>query len=198
MSVSERGRRGKTQGLAQRSRSVRVRGRRLLLVALVALAALLMADAARYGWGAATLGNDRVKWGLRSMGRSPLQPVIVAKDFCLWSDGPQGLCAMEPGSAWAAATFRLAAPIAWGLVAALAVDALVLALWPRAGRVVLGVLGVLILALGVAVVVASHRITVFAQNGLDPGWSGSFTWRIALGVLALASWLAWRRDPRPA
>jgi hypothetical protein len=36
-----------------------------------------MMDTARYGWGGATIEGDRVKWGLRSMGRSPLQPTIV-------------------------------------------------------------------------------------------------------------------------
>jgi hypothetical protein len=71
-----------------------------------------MVDAARYGWGAATIGGDRVKWGLRSMGRAPLQPILVVEDFCWWTNGPRGLCALEPGSEWAASVFRWAAPMA--------------------------------------------------------------------------------------
>jgi hypothetical protein len=39
--------------------------RNVAAVALVMLATLAVADAARYGWGGATIEGDRVKWGLQ-------------------------------------------------------------------------------------------------------------------------------------
>jgi hypothetical protein len=164
---------------------------------LALLAAFAMADAARYGWGAATIDGDRVKWGLRSMGRSPLQPVLVVEDFCRWRDGPHGLCALEPGSAWAVAVFRWAAPVAWGTAAGFVASAALLTWRRRLGRAVLLVNGLCTAALGLAAVLASHRISVYVRHGVEPGWGGSLTWRVAL-LLTLGAFLLAvraRREP---
>ena len=158
-----------------------------LTIALVLLAAWFVADSARFGWGAATIEGDRVKWGLRSIGRSPLQPTIVIKDFCWWSDGPVGLCALEPGSEWAAGFFRFASPMAWIAVAGLLLSAGLLA-WrrPRPGRRVLLGTGIFTVALGITAIVASHRISIFIQHAVDPGWSGSLQWRSAIVLIGAA------------
>jgi hypothetical protein len=161
---------------------------------LALLAAWAMADAARFGWGAATIEGDRVKWGLRSIGRSPLQPVIVVKDFCRWRDGPRGLCALETGSDWAALTFRAAAPAAWIAFALFALAAPLLRLHQRTARMLLGAGWLVAAATGVAAVLASHQISVFVAHAADPGWSGSLTWRAAL-AFAIAAFLCTPQPP---
>lgn len=167
--------------------------------ALTLLAALCLVDAARHGWGAATVEGDRVKWGLRSMGRSPLQPSIVVKDFCRWADGARGLCALEPGSEWAADVFRWASPLAWLASFGLAASAGLTA-WRRPiGRLALLGSGLFAAALGVAAILASHRISIFIRYAVDPGWGGSLTWRAALLLTGAALLLsAERRAARGA
>ncbi len=167
--------------------------RRLRAPIVLLLAALCMLDASRYGWGAATIEGDRVKWGLRSMGRSPLQPIIVVKEFCWWADGPQGLCSLEPHSDWAATIFRVAQPVALVCVAALVAAAAVL-FW-RTGPGLATTIGAALLtaALGVAAVAASQRIAIYVEHGTNPGWSGSLTWRFALVAIGAALLLAPKR-----
>jgi hypothetical protein len=159
---------------------------------LVLAAALSMMNAARYGWGAATIDGDRVKWGLRSMGRSPLQPTIVVEDFCWWQDGPRGLCTLEPGSEWAAAVFRWASPGARISAAGLVFVAGLL-LWRRSlGAALLLAAAIVITAGGVAAVLASQRISIYIANGVSPGWAGSLTWRFAVLLTFAAFALSFR------
>jgi hypothetical protein len=40
--------------------------------------------------------------------------------------------------------------------------------------------GLLVAVLGVAAILASHRISIYIRHAVDPGWSGSLTWRAAL------------------
>jgi hypothetical protein len=161
-------------------------------VGLALLSALAMADAARYGWGGATIEGDRVKWGLRSMGRSPLQPVLVVKDFCRWRDGARGLCAVEPGAAWAAGVFRWAQPAAWMMVVGYLASAALLTWRPSAGgRALLGT-GLATALLGVAAIGASRQISIYIRHGVDPGQGGSLTWRAALVLTLIALVLASR------
>ena len=174
-----------------------LRQRRWLAAGVALLAALAMADAARFGWGAATIEGDRVKWGLRSMGRSPLQPVIVVRDFCWWEDGARGLCSLVPGSDWAASVFRGAERAAWGAAAGFLVAAVLLARRARAALPMLVTTGVWTLGLGLLAVLAAHRIAIYQSHGLDPGWSGSLTWRAALVFSVVATTLA-RRESRAA
>ena len=180
------------------SGKVSLLNRQTLPVVFTLLAALALTDAARAGWGAATIEGDRVKWGLRSIGRSPLQPTIVIKDFCWWSDGPVGLCALEPGSEWAAAFFRAASPLAWIAVGCVLISAGLIAL-RRRRLAILTLIGsaVFAAALGITAVVASHRISIFIRHAADPGWSGSLTWRAALLMIAaaLVSWFWLPRSP---
>lgn len=157
---------------------------------LALLAALCLADAARQGWGAVTIEGDRVKWGLRSMGRSPLQPTLVVEDFCRWADGARGLCALEPGSEWAAHVLRWASPLVWLAAAGLVASAGLLAWRRRAGRLALLCSGLFVAALGIAAILASHRISIFIRHAVDPGWGGSLTWRAALLLTGVALWVS--------
>lgn len=157
-----------------------------LAIVLAILSGLAMSDAARFGWGAATIEGDRVKWGLRSMGRSPLQPIIVVKDFCWWREGARGLCTLVPGSGWAATFFRWASPLAWVAAAGYFLCAGLFSFQRRLSRRAILLTSFFTLLLGVTAIAASHRIAIFREHGVDPGSNGSLTWRVAILLSTIA------------
>lgn len=114
--------------------------RRWLAVGFCLLSAFFAWRASYTGWGGATIGGDRVKWGLRSMGRSPFQSEIVVSDFCQWLDGLDGLCAIEPGAPWAGFVLQAAYPLALAVVAVLAgcraAASVAVLPWPGGRRIV--------------------------------------------------------------